>query len=680
MSSQRNQWGSRIGFILAASGSAVGLGNIWKFPYIAGENGGGFFVLFYLIMIALVGVPLMYSEILIGKVSQANVVQSFRKLKAGPFTITGWLGLITGFVILSFYSVVAGWTLHYLLEQGPAGFSESTEAAGQTFGALLSEPATQTIYHSIFMAITMGIIAAGVNKGIERVAKVLMPMLCAILLGLMVISLTGPGGDEAVDFMFSWKTDKFTAEGALLALGHVFFSLSLGMGAMITYGSYMSRKEQLSRSTLTICIIDTAVALCAGLVLFPIVFGNPPPAEINTTFTLQGNAVTQSHDVVGGRMDVETTDAALAKVLGEGENPSEDSVMGACAQHVEKRGTYVAKTRITAVDGEASAELIGLQRMGPQGPQLYLNTAPAEAIAALPSLDANYAAAIRAHIGDAKKLESLDGLEGVAGIGPAKVKALRETALVNPNFEACVAAAFAAGSWDRPHGEPGAGAGLVFVTLPAKFHDMGFGVPFGMAFFALLFMAALSSAISILEVVVAYAHEKTRMPRPLITAGVGGAIWTVGLLVSLGDSGVKAPETPLGNTWLDILDNLTSVFLLPVGGLLVALFVAFKVSPAVLERAFGEEAKHPIYPIWRFLIRTVAPVGVGVTLLIGIKSLLDKHEMATRGVVTSTGTMVAIGVLLLVGLVMLTAGAHNELLKDQGEFDTHPEDDEAPHT
>ena len=270
----REEWRSRLGFVLAATGSAVGLGNLWKFPYITYENNGGSFVLTYLICIVLVGLPIMIAEILIGRRANRNPVGAFKVLmpKSPMWQIIGWLGIATGFIILSYYSVVAGWTMEYSIRCMTGHFSEmSAEAIASSFGEFLGNPAKQMLWHGVFMGLTLAIVVGGVSKGIERWAKILMPILVSILVGLMFYSLSTGAGVRALRFLFNFSSP-ITAHGVLEALGHAFFTLSLGLGVMLTYGSYVSKNLDIRRAALTITVFDTLVALVACMILYPIIF------------------------------------------------------------------------------------------------------------------------------------------------------------------------------------------------------------------------------------------------------------------------------------------------------------------------------------------------------------------------------------------------------------------------
>ena len=273
--SKRSRWGSRIGFILAASGSAVGLGNIWKFPYVTGENGGGIFVLVYLACVLLVGLPVMIAEILIGRSTQNSPVGAFKSLAGdqSPWVGMGWLSIFSAFILLSFYSVVAGWSLHYTwlsISGQLAGLGPDNVAP--LFSSLHASVETNLFWHLIFMGLTIAVVFRGVSKGVERWSRILMPALMIMMLMLLGKSLTLDGFGKALQFLFGFHQDKFTATGALEALGQAFFSLSIGMGAMLTYGSYLRRQDDVVGASVTISALDTCIALIASLMLFPIIF------------------------------------------------------------------------------------------------------------------------------------------------------------------------------------------------------------------------------------------------------------------------------------------------------------------------------------------------------------------------------------------------------------------------
>ncbi|MBC8309308.1 MAG: sodium-dependent transporter [Phycisphaerales bacterium] len=449
MAQERGHWSSRFGFILAAAGSAVGLGNIWKFPYITGENGGGWFVLIYLGCIAIVGLPIMMAEVLIGRSSQLSPVGAFRKFSHGgsPWMGIGWLGVLAAFVILSYYSIVAGWAMHYTWLSVSSGFAEmETDAIGALFGSVYENPWINIGWHAAFMAITIAIVAKGVHGGIELASRVLMPVLFIILLVLLIYAATSDGFAQAFKFIFMPDTSKLTGASVLEALGHSFFTLSLGMGAMITYGSYLHKKDDLVSTSITIAILDTGVALVACLVLFPIIFS------------------------------------------------------------------------------------VGM--------------------------------------------------------------------------------------------DPAAGPGLVFVSIPIAFSQMAGGAILAPLFFLLLTFAALTSAISLLEVAVAYFVDEIKIPRVIATVMTGVVIFIFGIPSALSGgtalfgSGFSDMTQSIfgegdGKNWFDLFDYLASNWMLPLGGLGIAVFVAWRMGDKAREEGF-KTSNHlgKMYWGWVFLLRYIVPIGV----------------------------------------------------------------------
>lgn len=274
------QWSNRLAFILAATGSAVGLGNIWKFPYITGENGGGAFVLVYLLCIAAIGIPIMMAEIMMGRRGRQSPINTMVTLAAEEgrpqlWSLLGWMGVVAGFLILSYYSVIAGWALSYVFRSGSGMFEGATaDGVSSIFTGLVSEPEKLLAWHTLFMVATMIIVARGVKKGLEKAVTYLMPTLF-ILLGVLVLYSMSTGHFmQGVDFLFSPDFSKLTSKSVLTAMGHAFFTLSLGMGAIMVYGSYLPKDTSIARATMLVAAADTVVALMAGLVIFPIVFAN----------------------------------------------------------------------------------------------------------------------------------------------------------------------------------------------------------------------------------------------------------------------------------------------------------------------------------------------------------------------------------------------------------------------
>lgn len=447
----RGKWGSRLGFILAAAGSAVGLGNIWKFPYITGHNGGGLFVLIYLVCIGAVGLPIMIGEVMIGRATSKSPVPAFAELSGDKLAwkLVGWMGVVAGFVILSYYSVVAGWAMHYTYLSAKGTFTSMPAAdVGALFGAVYANPTVNILWHTVFMLITIGIVAQGVSGGIEKASKILMPVLFVLLGGLMLDAMTQKGFGDAVDFLFKPHSDKLSAAGVLEALGHSFFTLSLGMGAMLTYGSYLSRDSDMVKASLAISLLDTAVALMACLVLFPIIF----------TFGM----------------------------------------------------------------------------------------------------------------------------------------------------------------------EPSAGPGLVFVSIPTSLAQMTGGVVLSVMFFSLLVFAALTSAISLLEVVVSTLIDQLGVSRRMAALGMGGAIYVFGIPSALSGSTALFGETWAGifggKNWFDTFDYLASNWFLPLGGLLIAVYVGWFMDGERREREFKDGTTFGAhYPIWLFFIRFVCPIAITVLFLYSVK-------------------------------------------------------------
>jgi NSS family neurotransmitter:Na+ symporter len=444
---ERDGFASRFGIIAAAAGSAIGLGNIWKFPYITGVYGGAAFILVYLVCIAFIGTPVMLSEFTIGRRAKKNAIGSFKKLAPNtPWFITGWMGFLAAFSILSFYGVVAGWSLEYILQSVTNGFAgKDADAIGGMFSALISSPIKPIVYQLIFMTITGGVLLGGVKDGIEKVAKILMPLLLVIIIILDIRAVTLPGSGEGIAFLLKPDWTKMSGEAALSALGHAFFSLSLGMGTMITYGSYIGKKENLGEIALQVTIADTLIALLAGLAIFPAVFA--------------------------------------------------------------------------------------------------------------------------------------------FGI------------------------------------EPSAGPGLVFITLPNVFQQMPGGYVFQILFFVLLAVAALTSAVSILEVVVAYLQEEKNISRKNAVYISTAMISIVGVFASLSmgpwsDIKILLPGFGKLNVF-DWLDLFSANYMLPLGGLFISLFVGFKMEKDDVFEEVSNKGELGVSYFGFYMIATkfIAPIGILVVFL-----------------------------------------------------------------
>ncbi|WP_246944868.1 sodium-dependent transporter [Bacillus pinisoli] len=435
----REQWKTRSGFMLAAMGSAIGLGNIWKFPYITGENGGAAFIIVYLVCIALIGIPIMLAEFSIGRKTQKDAIGSFQELTPGkPWFVTGLFGVVAAFLILSFYGVVAGWALSYTTKaMNGELLSIPAEQMGDHFGGFIGTSLSPILWQLLFMFIVIVIVVKGIKEGIEKWNKILMPTLGVLLLILVIRSVTLPGAGDGISFLFSPDFSALSTEAVLVALGHAFFSLSLGMGTMITYGSYLPKNVNLPTASVGISLADTGFALFAGLAIFPAVFA------------------------------------------------------------------------------------FGM--------------------------------------------------------------------------------------------DPGAGPGLIFITLPAVFELMPFGQFFSVLFFLLISVAALTSAISILEVPVAYFIRKFGWTRQKATWILGTIIFLFGIPSSL-SLGAWSGFTIFGLNFFDAVDFLASNILLPLGGLLTALFVGWALKPKQATE-MADLSESTIGKLWIFALRFVAPVLIVFVLL-----------------------------------------------------------------
>lgn len=287
--SKRGKWSSSFKFVLAAAGSAIGLGNIWRFPYTAGMNGGAVFLFIYLLAVLFLGLPVMYEELSLGRHTQKNPVGAFETIKPrSGWKLVGFLGVLTGICILSYYAVVAGWTVYYIFLSLTGKFSSGLDAntAKAIFESMGSNPWINLIFLALFIGITAYVVSRGVEKGIEKWTSVLMPLLFLILVILAVRALTLPGASKGLSFYLKPDFSKINFQVILMALGQAFFSLSLGMGAMITYGSYLRKEENLLKAGAEVVVFDTLIAFLAGIVIFPTVFsfGLSPSAGPSLVF------------------------------------------------------------------------------------------------------------------------------------------------------------------------------------------------------------------------------------------------------------------------------------------------------------------------------------------------------------------------------------------------------------
>ena len=444
----RAQFASGFGVLAAAAGSAIGLGNIWKFPYITGVYGGAAFLFVYLGFIALIGLPVMISEFVIGRKSRRNAFGAFKKLAPKSlWKYIGTFGVGAAFLILSFYGVVAGWSLRYIFFSFSHVFHGSSVEIDAFFEAFKVSPGKPILYQLIFMFLTGAIVIIGVQKGIERYSKILMPLLLVIIIVLDIRSITLPGAKEGIAFLFKPDFSKLNFEAVLSALGHAFFSLSLGMGTLITYGSYINKENNLVKTAVEVTIADTLIAILAGIAIFPAVFA----------FNIQ----------------------------------------------------------------------------------------------------------------------------------------------------------------------PDAGPGLIFKTLPNVFQHMHGGVFFSLLFFILLTIAALTSAISILEVVVAYFTEELKMKRNVATVFATVLTSLLGIICSL-SFGIFKDYTFFDRNIFDFIDHISTNIMLPVGGMLISLFIGWILGKYTVfkEIAHGGKLKGAFLSVFMILVKFVAPIAIFLVFMKGI-NLLD---------------------------------------------------------
>jgi NSS family neurotransmitter:Na+ symporter len=441
----RESFSSKFGVIAATAGSAIGLGNIWRFPYVAGENGGAAFIILYIGFVITIGIPVLLSEFTIGRRAQQNVYGSFRKLAPKqPWYFIGLMGVAAAFMILAFYTAVAGWTLEYLYQSIVNGFAgKSPEELNIMFDSFVGGTSRPLIWFFVFMGLTAFIIMAGVKNGIEKSTKILMPLLLVLLLVLIVRSVTLPGAGKGISFLLKPDFSKITASTILVALGQAFFSLSIGMGTLVTYGSYIKKSENLGSTAFSVAMADTLIAVLAGLAIFPAVFA----------FNI----------------------------------------------------------------------------------------------------------------------------------------------------------------------EPGYGAGLVFVTLPNIFQQMPGGTIFSIMFFILLGVAALTSTISVLEVIVAFFVEELKMKRKSATWLATFAVSILGILCVLSTSSLGDFKI-LGHTIFSLLENTTANVLLPLGGMFIVIFVAwfFGRQNVIDELSNDGKLKARYVPLYIFIIKFVAPLAIAFVFLQGI--------------------------------------------------------------
>ncbi len=295
----RDTWGSKLGFIMAAAGSAVGLGNIWKFPYTAGESGGGAFVAIYLVFVIFIGFSVMLTEFAVGRHTGRAAVGAFKSADR-RWTFTGVMGVLSGLLIMGFYPVVGGWALAYIFKVG-GGLLSTPETIGESFGGFISDPIQPLLWMAAYLFLNVMIVMKGISGGIEKAGKILMPLLFLILVIVSVKGLTLPGAMAGIEFLFMPDFSEVNSSVVLAALGQAFFSLSLGMGCMITYGSYLKKKENIVQTTGIITAMDTGVAILAGIAMFPAMFafGIEPAAGPGLVFVVVPQLFAEMGGVVG---------------------------------------------------------------------------------------------------------------------------------------------------------------------------------------------------------------------------------------------------------------------------------------------------------------------------------------------------------------------------------------------
>ena len=294
---ERANFGSRLGIVLATAGSAVGLGNVWRFPTMAGENGGAAFILIYILCVVVLGIPCMLNEFIIGRRAQANTARAYAKLAGGtPWRLIGYFGVFTGFLIAGYYCVVSGWCLQYIVASVSGQLDGSPAAVEQFFADFSSNPWQPIVCLLVFFLITHWVIVRGVEKGIEKASKLMMPLLFILLIVIAIASCLLPNASEGISFIFKPDFSKVDSNVLLSALGQAFYSLSLGMGCLCTYASYFSRDTHLTKSAVQIVTIDSLIAILAGLMIFPAVFsvGGKTDAGASLVFITLPNVFNQA--------------------------------------------------------------------------------------------------------------------------------------------------------------------------------------------------------------------------------------------------------------------------------------------------------------------------------------------------------------------------------------------------
>ncbi|MCF6466565.1 sodium-dependent transporter [Clostridium sp. Cult2] len=382
---KRESFKSSFGLFAAAVGSAVGLGNIWRFPYITGMNGGAAFILVYLICVAIIGIPVLLSEFIIGRKGKSNPIDCFKYLAPkGKWHISGMLGVMAAFLILSFYSVIAGWTLEYVFKAiGNQFLGKDVSQIGDMFVNFITNPIRPIFWQFIVLVITYYIVVNGIEKGIEKYSITLIPALIAIIIILDIRALTLPGASEGIKFLFKPDFSKLNGKVVLDALGHSFFSLSLGAGTMITYGSYIKDDEKLGSSALNIALADTLIAILAGLAIFPVVFayGIAPDSGAGLVFVTLPNVFPQ---IPGGYIFA----ILFFLLLSLAAITSTISMLEAVVSFVMDRFKY--SRRKASIISTLAIFIVGIFASLSQGPMFNISFFGADFLSFLDKLTANY--------------------------------------------------------------------------------------------------------------------------------------------------------------------------------------------------------------------------------------------------------------------------------------------------
>jgi SNF family Na+-dependent transporter len=549
---KRASWSGQLAFVLAAAASAIGLGNLWRFPYLAAQYGGGTFILVYLILVVTLGFTLMVTEIAIGRMTQQSQLTAYSKLHRG-FGPLGLLATIIPVVIVPYYCVIGGWVLKYFwtyakMAANPGG-NPFSDASG-FFGSFVGSPFAPFGYGLLFILVCALVIALGVKHGIEKSNLVLMPLLFVMAIGISIYVVCLPGSGAGVKYYLVPNLDALSApDGSfsfaqlgktiLGAMGQMFYSLSLAMGIMITYGSYMRKGDSIEKSVRRIEIFDTLIAIVAGLMIIPAVYmfavKNPKPVTPDELEKAGGNAALVQAIAEENVRALEFTEADLAK-LGK-------------------------KYEVDAAEEAVRAKLLEDWKSQP------VQIAQLEAAAA-------------------------DAAEGDAALNLKKGSALSIKKSMN------------------------GGVGLMFMTLPTVFADFGrIGALVGTVFFLLVAFAALTSAISLYEACVASVCDLLGMKRRNATFFMFFVIAFLSVFSALG-FGVWGKMTPFGMDFLTFFDFVTNSVLMPIVAIVTCVFVGWVIKPKAIEdEVLKGEPKFAARGLYNVMVKFVAPILIGAVLI-----------------------------------------------------------------